>query len=98
MAAWIKVYHGYICRQNKVILKDYNATICEISMQASSYQIDFKLFKPWHRGQTWTIRKVKSSTQKYIRETFLNCLIKKCNALIIDVTMQAIPGSLVLNC
>lgn len=49
-------------------------------------------------GQTCTIRKVESSTQKYIRDTFSNCVIKTCNALIFNITLQALLESLVLNC
>lgn len=59
----IHVYREFF---KNILLKVYDATICNITLQASSNNIDCKLYKLWAPSG------VQILTQKYIRKIFKN--------------------------
>lgn len=51
--------------QKSSLLKNYIDTVCVITLQAPSYSINMKLFKPLPQTNTWAPREIQSLTQKY---------------------------------
>lgn len=76
-----------------IVYIDLQCYSCDITMQASSNNVDYKLLKLWPLSNTGAPRGIQSLTKKYIGTMFQNIFRKFYNARIFYFNMQASSNS-----
>lgn len=72
-----------------LLLKRYNATIWQITLQASSNNVDAKLLKSSPQTNNGVPRGIPRLAYKYIGNLFKDLLLQNYNTTFCEITMQA---------